>query len=64
MGKFLNCPPSPNSITSRIVKLAEEKKGLLSRIEELEEKRRTLEKEFQENMDELVIRRRQVADYT
>jgi hypothetical protein len=64
MGRFLGCPPSPSSIISAVVKLTEEKESLLSRIEELEEKRGTMEKEFRESMEELGIRRRQVEDIT
>ena len=64
MGKFLGCAATPLSITSTVVKLVDERKLLLSRIEELEEKRGNLEKDYQENMDELTIRRRQVKDLT
>jgi hypothetical protein len=43
MGKLLNC--FPNSISTGVMKLVQEKEGLASRIQELEEKKFSLEKD-------------------
>jgi hypothetical protein len=46
MGKFLNCLPIPSSISSGVLKVVQEKEGLANRIQELEEKRVSLEKDY------------------
>jgi hypothetical protein len=61
MAKFLNCAPTPCLITSGILKMAEEKKNLTDRIQELEEKKANLDKEHREAQDELVYRRREMV---
>jgi hypothetical protein len=45
MGKLLNCLPIPSLITSGILKVVTEKESMANQIQELKEKRITLEKE-------------------
>jgi chromosome segregation ATPase len=61
MGKFLNCLPIPSSISSGFLKVVHGKEGLANRIQELEEKRVSLEKDYWEAEVELADRRTEVG---
>jgi hypothetical protein len=61
MGKFLNCLPISSLITSGILKVVTKKESMANRIQELDEKRITLEKEYREEVDELMYRRREMV---
>jgi hypothetical protein len=59
MGKLLNCFPS--SISSGVMKLVQEKEGLASQIQEVEEKRISLERDYREAEHELAYFRSEVG---
>jgi hypothetical protein len=59
MGKLLNC--FPNSIITGVMKLVQEKEGLASRIQELEEKKFSLEKDCRETEQDLAYFRSEVG---
>jgi hypothetical protein len=60
IGKFLNCLPIPSSISSGILKVVTEKGSMANGIQELEEKKVILEKDYREAEDELTYRRREM----
>jgi hypothetical protein len=61
MGKLLNCFPTPTSISTGVIKVGQEKEGLANWIQELEEKRISLEKDYREAEHELAYRKSEVG---